>query len=57
MKGLVVEMSPEEDVIRRWIEVDGNIVGFEGEPGEGTTVDVDEPFTLRIRHGVSYLIL
>lgn len=46
-------MSPEEDVMKRWVEVDGDKVGFEGESGEGTTVDTDEPFTLRIRYLVS----
>ena len=49
-KLFVVEMAPNQDVIRRWVVIDGEQLAFEGEPGEGTTVDTDEPFFLIIRY-------
>ena len=33
----------------RWAVVDGEVVDLQGEPGDGTTIDFSEPFTMSIQ--------
>ena len=39
--------SPEQEFIQRWAVPENITTGLIGEPGEGTTIDLDEPFLLR----------
>ena len=38
---------PEQEFIQRWAVPENITSGLIGEPGEGTTIDLDEPFLLR----------
>ena len=38
---------PVQEFIQRWAVPENITSGLVGEPGEGTTIDVDEPFLLR----------
>ena len=40
-------ICPVQEFIQRWAVPENITSGLAGEPGEGTTVDVDEPFLLR----------
>jgi hypothetical protein len=44
-----VVVDPAQNFIQRWAMPDEERVGLAGEPGDGTTIDMDEPFLLRIR--------
>ena len=37
-----------DNVIHRWGMVDGEMVGKQGEPGDGTTIDYSESFTMTV---------
>jgi hypothetical protein len=45
-EALHVTVGLEEEVVRRWSVVNGTSVGLQGEAGDGTTVDVEEPFVI-----------
>ena len=40
-------ICPVQEFIQRWAVPENITSGLVGEPGEGTTIDVDEPFLLR----------
>ena len=45
----MISMDLANDVINRWVDLNSTILGLQGELGEGTTVDLDEPFLLHIQ--------
>ena len=42
-----VQVNKAEDAIYRWGAINGTVVERHGSPGEHTTIDYEEPFTLR----------
>ena len=42
-----VLVQPDLEFVQRWAVTENTTTGLAGEPGEGTTVDLDEPFILR----------
>ena len=44
---MTIYFSPEQEFIQRWAVPENITTGLIGEPGEGTTIDLDEPFLLR----------
>ena len=44
-----VQINKKEDVIYRWGAINKTIIETHGTPGEHTTIDYEEPFTLTIR--------
>jgi hypothetical protein len=45
-EALHVTVGVEEEVVRRWGVINGSSVGLQGEAGEGTTIDIEEPFVI-----------
>ena len=43
-----VLVDPVQEFIQRWTVTEENPVDVAGEPGDGTTIDLDEPFLLRL---------
>ena len=43
-----VLVDPVQEFIQRWAVTEENPVDVAGEPGDGTTIDLDEPFLLRL---------
>ena len=44
-----VQINKKEDVIYRWGAINNTIIETHGSPGDHTTIDYEEPFTLTIR--------
>ena len=44
---MTIYFFPEQEFIQRWAVPENITSGLIGEPGEGTTIDLDEPFLLR----------
>ena len=42
-----VQINHEQEFVARWGVVNNVSLGRSGEPGDGTTIDIDEPFILR----------
>ena len=40
-------ICPVQEMIQRWGVPENITTGLVGEPGDGTTIDLDEPFLLR----------
>ena len=51
-----VLVQPDQEFVQRWAVTENTTTGLAGEPGDGTTVDLDEPFILRLG-GQSSLML
>jgi hypothetical protein len=46
-EALHLVLDPDLEFLLRWGVVANVTAGLSGEPGEGTTIDRDEPFTIR----------
>ena len=46
---LGVGVHLEEDYVHRWSKLGGEVAEEQGEPGDGTTIDISEPFQLEVR--------
>ena len=40
-------VEPDLEFVQRWAVTENTTTGLAGEAGDGTTVDLDEPFILR----------
>ena len=40
-------VSPVLEYVKRWAFTQNVTTGLVGQPGDGTTIDIDEPFILR----------
>ena len=40
-------ICPVQELIQRWAVLEDSSVELVGDPGDGTTIDLDEPFLLR----------
>ena len=49
-------ICPVQEFIQRWGVVEDSPVELVGDPGDGTTIDLDEPFLLRWNHFHVYVI-
>ena len=49
-----VQINHELEFVQRWGVVNNVSQGTTGEAGDGTTIDIDEPFILRFRLKVAY---
>ena len=42
-----VLVSPVQEYVQRWAVIQNTTTGLVGQPGDGTTIDLEEPFILR----------
>ena len=49
-------LCPVQEFIQRWGVLEDSPVELVGDPGDGTTIDLDEPFLLRWNHFHVYVI-